>query len=82
MTPSEIRALREGLGLTQPQFARLLGLGAAQRVAEYESGTRRPSGAALLLLMAYRDGLLSPDWLGDGASPRSGQPRPRGRETG
>ena len=53
-TPERIRALRNKLGLTQAELAERLGLptygGSAPRVADLESGRRRPSGPVVRLL--------------------------------
>ena len=43
MTPAEVLALRTRLGLTRPQFARLLGV-VASTVHRWESGARNVSG--------------------------------------
>ena len=43
MTPAEVLALRQRLGLTRPQFARLLGV-VASTVFRWESGERNVSG--------------------------------------
>jgi DNA-binding transcriptional regulator YiaG len=64
MTPTEIRAIRTRLGLTQAEFAPLLGYKHGNRVVEIEMGRRNPSGAVLLLLRQYDDGIVLPDWLG------------------
>jgi DNA-binding transcriptional regulator YiaG len=56
MTPHEIREARRKLGLTQAEMANWLGYGSKDRVSEIERGTRRPSGAVVLLLRAYLDG--------------------------
>lgn len=40
-TPEQLRALRKAADLTQQELAKLIGLGHANRVAEYENGTRR-----------------------------------------
>src|SRR5437588_425585 len=49
MKPKEIRAVREGLNLSQAVFGRLLNV-AAGTVVNWEHGERKPSGAAPLLL--------------------------------
>jgi DNA-binding transcriptional regulator YiaG len=49
-TPAKsIAATREKLGLSQNQFARLLGI-SVRTLHHWEQGTRRPSGAARVLL--------------------------------
>ena len=53
MTPDEAKSARKELGLTVEAMALVLGLGAAQRVYEYENGTRGPSGAVVLLYRIY-----------------------------
>jgi len=47
--PSVAR-IREATGLTQPHFARLLGV-SVRTLQEWEQGRRAPSGAARTLLM-------------------------------
>lgn len=62
MTPAEIRALRQSLGLTQAEMAAELGLGDGRRVREIETGARNPGGAMIKLLRALERGLLRPGW--------------------
>lgn len=49
MKPHEIRAVREGLNLSQALFGRLLNVPPVT-VLKWEHGDRKPSGAALRLL--------------------------------
>lgn len=50
-----VRQIRERAGLSQAQFARLLGV-SVRTLQEWEQGRRAPSGAArTLLLIASRD---------------------------
>lgn len=49
MKPKEIRAVREGLNLSQALFGRLLNVPPVT-VLKWEHGDRKPSGAALRLL--------------------------------
>jgi putative transcriptional regulator len=49
MAPKEIRALREGLKLSQAVFGRLLNVPSVT-ILKWEHGERKPSGAALRLL--------------------------------
>ena len=53
MRPKEIRAVREGLNLSQAVFGRLLNVPAVT-VLKWEHGERKPSGAALRLLEIAR----------------------------
>jgi len=50
---SEIRAIRISLGFSQPQFANLLNVPSVT-AKSWESGKRKPSGAALRLLAVAR----------------------------
>lgn len=51
MTPDQIKALRERLGLSARAFAELLGMGDDSRAIRYfESGERAPSGPILRLM--------------------------------
>lgn len=49
MKPREIRAVREGLNLSQALFGRLLNVPPVT-ILKWEHGDRKPSGAALRLL--------------------------------
>lgn len=50
MTPTQIRSLRESFGMSQEEFALLLGLGHRASVSRLESGTRPATGAVLAFL--------------------------------
>ena len=52
-SPAEIVQLREGRELSRPLFARILNVPVVT-VRKWESGNRRPSGAALRLLQVMR----------------------------
>jgi putative transcriptional regulator len=45
----DVRAIREGFGLSQHKFARLLGISPAT-LRNWEQGRRKPEGAARVLL--------------------------------
>jgi putative transcriptional regulator len=47
--PEGVAAVRSRLGLSQPQFARLLGVGLGT-LRHWEQGRRQPTGAARVLL--------------------------------
>ena len=47
--PAGVAAIRAGLKLSQPQFARLLGIGVGT-LRHWEQGERQPTGAARVLL--------------------------------
>jgi putative transcriptional regulator len=49
LRPKEIRKLRERLGTSQAVFARLLNVSTTTEI-KWETGRRKPSGAALRLL--------------------------------
>lgn len=53
ISPSEIRELRNVLGLTQDELAGKVGVQRAA-VTHWENGIRTPSGAALILLDQLR----------------------------
>lgn len=55
MTPEDLRARREALGLTQAQWAEWLGVGKVY-VSQLEHGARRPSATLVRLVEAYLDG--------------------------
>ncbi len=54
MNAREIRAIRVGLGFTQLEFAALLNVPKVTAIS-WESGTRKPSGAALRLLAVVKE---------------------------
>ena len=54
LTPSEIKSLRKGIGLTQPQLENLLGAG-PKTVLRWEKGTVIQNGATDTLLRLLRD---------------------------
>ena len=62
MTPTEIRAAREVLRLTQAQIAPLLGYGSQSRIAEIEGGKKGVGASVIRLLQAYVDGYRPKDW--------------------
>ena len=49
MTPNQIRAIRGWLNLNQEELGKRLGV-SRNAVARWETGTRNPSGPALVLL--------------------------------
>lgn len=62
MTPEAFRAARVTLGLTQEQFAKVLGYGQKVRVSEVERGIREAGPAVVRLVQAYLDGYRPADW--------------------
>jgi len=52
-SPTEVRALRHRLGLSQARFARRFGF-SVDAVQQYEQGRRKPTGAAAALLRVIR----------------------------
>lgn len=70
LTPSEIQALRNSLGLTQAELSELLKIG-AKTWTRWETGRQRPSQSLNLLLRGLQVGLLTPQSLRLlGASPK------------
>lgn len=61
ITPEEIRALRQALGLTQVAFAELVGV-TSNHCAKWERGERTPSepAARLMRMIAEREGVNLP----------------------
>jgi HTH-type transcriptional regulator / antitoxin MqsA len=69
LLPAEIRAIREGLGLTQSQFERLLGMGPTT-ASRWENGHVIPSASSDALLRLIRtnpeNARLLAQWRGVG----------------
>lgn len=51
MSPIQIKALRESLGMTQTQLAEVCGV-SRQAVYQWEAGTRNPSKGSVMLMRA------------------------------
>ena len=62
MNPTAIREARKSLGLTQTQFAAVIGYNDKTAVSALEAGTRNPSAAVVRLIRAYLDGYRPDDW--------------------
>jgi len=62
MLPTELRALRERLGMTQNEIAALLRIG-AKSWTRWETGLQRPSQSINLLLKLLDEGIVSPQQL-------------------
>ncbi len=62
MTPISIREARKSLGLTQTQFAALIGYNDKTAVSAVEAGTRNPSDSVIRLIRAYLEGYRPDDW--------------------
>lgn len=62
MTPPEIKALRQRLGMTQASICELLQIG-EKTWTRWETGRERPSRAMNVLLSALRDGQIGLPWL-------------------
>ena len=62
MTPTDIRAARKSLGLTQAQMVPLLGYASQSALSNAETGKSDPNGAVVRLLRAYLDGYRPDDW--------------------
>jgi transcriptional regulator with XRE-family HTH domain len=59
VTAAEIRAIRERLGLSQPQLAQLLGVHALT-ISKWERGVLTPSGHQETLLRSFRKAAKNP----------------------
>jgi transcriptional regulator with XRE-family HTH domain len=62
MTPISIRETRKSLGLTQTQFADVIGYNDKTAVSALEAGSRNPSATVVRLIRAYLDGYRPDDW--------------------
>lgn len=62
LTPPEIKALRQRLGMTQAEICGLLQIG-QKTWTRWETGRERPSRAMNVLLCALRDGQIGIPWL-------------------
>ena len=58
-SPTDIRRIRASTGMSQPVFARLLGVGKSA-VAQWEQGEKKPGGPALRLLETFDTRASSP----------------------
>ena len=61
LTPAEIAAIRQALGLNQSQLARLMGIRAAS-VNDWEADRQSPNSTSIRLLLAYSEGYRPKDW--------------------
>jgi DNA-binding transcriptional regulator YiaG len=61
MTPAEVTAAREALGLSRAQLAPLVGR-KVRNVQQWERGDRTIDPAAVRLLRAYMEGYRPQDW--------------------
>lgn len=64
MTGEEFKEIREKLGLSQSELAKVLGYGATVRISEFERKTNpRPIPLHVAMLMeAFRSGYRPPNW--------------------
>ena len=62
MTPEELRALMDRLGMTQAECGWLLGLSTRQ-IRSWLNGSCRIPQAPALVLRAFDEGLISIDWF-------------------
>tara|TARA_R100001143_G_C3360213_1_gene134981 strand:+ start:4455 stop:4670 length:216 start_codon:yes stop_codon:yes gene_type:complete len=53
VTPTEFKAIRERVGLTQGQLARVLRLSDSRTIRRYEDGSRTVSGPVSLLMELF-----------------------------
>ena len=66
--PPDIRSIRDGFGLTQPQFAALLGI-SVRTLRNWEQGRRTPEGPARVLLQVAAK---HPEAVLDTVQPKTG----------
>lgn len=59
LKPEEIRAIREGLGMTQAALAEAMGV-QPLAISRWERGERQPDGPAVVLLALARAGIWRP----------------------
>lgn len=69
MLPSQIRQLREQLGVTQKRMAELIQIG-EKSYCRWESGRERPSRSLNVLLSALNDGRIDVAYLESRITPR------------
>jgi len=62
MTGEEIRNARKQLGLTQAEFAVVMGFSSRPYISYVESERYKMSDTAVRLLQAYLDGYRPTDW--------------------
>ena len=62
MTGEEIRNARKQLGLTQAEFAVVMGFSSRPYISDVEAGRYELSPTALRLLQAYLSGYRPADW--------------------
>lgn len=62
MTNDEFRRIREELGLTQAQLARVLGYGANVRISEFETERREIPLHVAMLMEAFKAGYRPDNW--------------------
>lgn len=65
MKPEEIREARKKLGLTQTEFAKVLGLQTHSGITNLEAGRSHITGTAVLLIEAYLSGYRNSTWPKD-----------------
>lgn len=65
MKPEEIREARKKLGLTQTEFAKVLGLQTNSTISLMESGRSQITPTAVLLIEAYLSGYRNSTWPKD-----------------
>ncbi|CAN7600146.1 helix-turn-helix domain-containing protein [Bosea sp. LjRoot237] len=64
MTPTQFRAIRTELGLSQAALAAVLGYGSPMRISEFERATN-PRAVPLhvaMLMVAFQDGWRPENW--------------------
>lgn len=59
MSPTEFKAIRERLGLSQEELAKVLCLAGKKVISNIETGVRNPSGLAIIIMRILDEGSVT-----------------------